>query len=413
MSRILVAVSGSIAAYKAADLVSALRKAGHEVRCLLTSGAREFVTPTVLETLSGNPVHSDLFGPGISGTEHIRLARWPDLMVFAPATAHLLAKLALGLADDLVSTVALASEAPWLIAPAMNTVMWEKEPTRLHLETLRGRGAQIIEPAPGTLACGEVGTGKLASIEELTQRIEALLAASPAPPADLAGTTVLITAGPTTSRIDAVRYLTNHSTGRMGAELAQEALLRGATVHYVLGRDKGVIFPRETGPGTLHLTVVETAEEMLAACLPVLAQVDGVIATAAVLDYRVAQPSDAKQKRAAEPIALELVPSVDVLGGLREKAAPGVWFVGFAAETDSVLENGRAKLERKGLDYLLANRVAKAGETLDTGFGTDTNGGWLLRRGTTEPERWETRSKRELARALWDVLARERRRGSC
>jgi phosphopantothenoylcysteine decarboxylase/phosphopantothenate--cysteine ligase len=402
--RVLLCVSGSIAAYKTADVVSALRKRGVEVRCLLTASAREFVTPLVLETLSGHPVERDLFGPGISGTEHIRLARWPDLVAFAPASAHLLARLALGLADDLVTTVALATEAPWLVAPAMNTVMWRAEATRGHVATLATRGARFVEPDEGVLACGEEGPGKLAAPERIVEAIEAALAAASRPSRSLEGVRVLITAGPTTSAIDAVRYLTNPSTGRMGAALAEEALARGAEVRYVLGVDKGVVRPvaPRGAEARLALREVRTAEEMCEAALAELPGVDGVVATAAVLDYRVERSETAKLRRGTEAVELRLVPSVDVLARLREAARPGQWFLGFAAETEDAERRGLEKLEKKGLDFLFANRVARLDErNLDTGFGVETNGGWLLRRGA-EPVALATRGKRELARELWD-----------
>src|SRR5690606_13143897 len=199
MAKILIAVSGSISAYKVADVVSELGKAGHEVQCLLSKSAGEFVSPLVLETLSGRPALSALFGPGVSGTEHIELARWADRMVFAPASANMLARLALGLADDLPSTVALATTAPLLIAPAMNTVMWENPIVQQHLATLLERGAQLVPPASGLLACGEVGMGRLAPVPALAAAIEAVLMPASA---DLAGRRILITAGPTTTPID-------------------------------------------------------------------------------------------------------------------------------------------------------------------------------------------------------------------
>ena len=226
-SNILIAVTGSISAYKIADVVSELGKRGHQVQCILSESAAQFVTPLVLETLSGRPVKSALFGADVSGTEHIDLARWADVFVVAPATANVLAKLALGLADDLLTTVALATRAPMLIAPAMNTVMWEHPATQQNLTTLVSRGAAVIDPAAGTLACGEVGVGKLAPVLTIVEAIEVALVV---PAGDLSGTKVLITAGPTTSAIDAVRYITNHSTGRMGAAMAEEALRRGAEV---------------------------------------------------------------------------------------------------------------------------------------------------------------------------------------
>ena len=418
--RVLLCVSGSIAAYKSADVVSQLTKKGIQVQCLLTEGAQQFVTPLVLETLSGKPALSKLWGPEVSGTEHIRLARWPDVVVFAPATAHLLAKLSLGLADDLVTTVALATDRPWLVAPAMNTVMWDQSITQQHVQTLKGRGATFIEPADGKLACGEEGAGKLATPETIVAAIEAALKTAPArsPAADLEasdaeqdlrGTRVLITAGPTTSAIDAVRYLTNHSTGKMGAELAQEALSRGAEVDYILGVDKGVVRPFAPlgSEKRLHLTEVRTAEEMLAAALKALPHCQGVIATAAVLDYRVEKSNTHKEKRGTESIQLALVPSADVLQGLRDQARPDQWFLGFAAETDDVEAYGETKLKKKQLDYLFANQVAKLGEKRDTGFGTETNSGVLLSRvGKRRPI--ALGSKRAIAHAIWDVLAKEK-----
>ncbi|HTN61118.1 MAG TPA: bifunctional phosphopantothenoylcysteine decarboxylase/phosphopantothenate--cysteine ligase CoaBC, partial [Devosia sp.] len=271
-SNILIAVTGSISAYKIADVVSALVKQGHQVQCIMTESAKQFVTPLVLETLSGRAVKSALFGPDISGTEHIDLARWADIFVVAPATANVLARLALGLADDLVTTVALATTAPLLLAPAMNTVMWEHPATQQHLQTLQQRGAHVVNPAAGTLACGEVGVGKLAPVETIIASIQAALAS---PTTDLADLRVLITAGPTTSPIDAVRYITNHSTGRMGAAMAEEALRRGAQVRYVLGTDKGVVRPIPPPGSADRLTLVEvqTAEQMAKASLAFLPNV--------------------------------------------------------------------------------------------------------------------------------------------
>lgn len=398
---ILIGITGSISAYKIADVVSELGKHGHQVQCILTQSAREFVSPLVLETLSGRPARSALFGAEISGTEHIDLARWADVFVVAPASANVLAKLALGLADDLLTTVALATEAPMLIAPAMNTVMWDKPITQQHVKTLRERGAGFIEPGAGILACGEVGVGKLAAVETIVAAINAAVVEQAQ---DLAGVRVLITAGPTTTPIDAVRYITNHSTGRMGAAMAEEALRRGAEVKYVLGVDKGVVRPVAPKGAEARLTLAEvrTAEEMAEAALAFLPDVDGVIATAAVMDYRVAKPAANKLKRAAEAVSLEMVPSVDVLATLRA-AATEQWFLGFAAETDDVEANGRGKLERKNLDFLFANPVARAGEVAETGFSVPTNGGVLLKRdGGSVP--FATTGKGDLARQLWDAI---------
>jgi len=403
MANVLIAVSGSISAYKIADVVSELGKVGHQVQCILTKSAREFVSPLVLETLSGRRVRSEQFGPDVSGTEHIDFARWADVMVFAPASANMLARLALGLADDLPSTVALATEAPLLIAPAMNTVMWEKPIVQRHLATLIERGATVVEPASGLLACGEVGMGKLAPVANIVAAIEAAL--RPERVQDLQDERILITAGPTITAIDAVRYITNHSTGRMGAAMAEEALRRGAVVDYVLGVDKGVVRPKPPrgSEGRLHLVEVRTAEEMARAALDRLAGATGVVATAAVMDYAVAAPSASKLKRASDAIALDLVPSTDVLGSLKQ-AANGQWFLGFAAETDNVEEHGAGKLKAKGLDFLFANEVSKLGAEGQTGFAVGTNAGVLL---SAKGARHELAlgSKAEIARQIWDIIA--------
>uniref|UniRef100_UPI002FC85D9A phosphopantothenoylcysteine decarboxylase domain-containing protein n=1 Tax=Devosia sp. TaxID=1871048 RepID=UPI002FC85D9A len=284
----------------------------------------------------------------------------------------------------------------------MNTVMWEHPATQGHLQTLQQRGAAVIDPAAGTLACGEVGVGKLAPVPAIVAAIEAALVQ---PTTDLADLTVLITAGPTTSPIDAVRYITNHSTGRMGAAMAEEALRRGARVRYVLGVDKGVVRPVAPKGSADRLTLVEvrTAEEMAEAALAFLPDVGGVIATAAVLDYRVATPSASKLKRAAADTTLDMVPSVDVLGALRQ-AATNQWFLGFAAETDNIEANASSKLESKKLDYLFANPVARIGEVTSTGFSVPTNGGTLLRAGG-EAVSLPVMSKAELAKRLWDLIA--------
>jgi len=403
MANILIAVSGSISAYKIADVVSELGKAGHQVQCILTNNAKEFVSPLVLETLSGRKVRFEQFGPDVSGTEHIDFARWADLMVFAPASANMLAKLAFGLADDLPSTVALATEAPMLIAPAMNTVMWEKPVVQQHLATLVERGATVVEPASGLLACGEVGMGKLAPVATIVAAIEAALSQEGGQ--DLNNERILITAGPTTTAIDAVRYITNHSTGRMGAAMAEEALRRGAVVDYVLGVDKGVVRPRPPrgSESRFHLVEVRTAEEMAAAALERLPQATGVVATAAVMDYAVAAPSASKLKRASDAIALDLVPSTDVLATLRQ-AATKQWFLGFAAETDNVEAHGAGKLKAKGLDFLFANEVSMLGAAGQTGFAVGTNAGVLL---TAKGERHELAlgEKQQIARQIWDLIA--------
>lgn len=405
--RILLGISGGIAAYKTPELVRELQKAGHEVRCILTAGASEFVSPLVLQTLTHAEVPSSLFGPSVKGTDHIDYARWPDVILVAPATAQTLARITHGLADDLLSTVVLASRSPVFVAPAMNTAMWENAATQANLATLKARGITVIEPDSGVLACGEEGAGKL---PELARIVNACVSAGPTPvrTQDLAGTRWLITAGPTRTHIDPVRYITNPSTGTMGKAMAEEALSRGATVDYVLGMDKGVVMPEASGEqaSRLHLTQVLTAQEMLDASLRVLDQVDGVIATAAVMDYEVRTPSHRKLKRSTSDCSLELTPAVDVLGTLRARCSrPSTLFVGFAAETDSVLENGLKKLHAKKLDYLFANPIAGLGELAQTGFGTPTNSGFWISKQNPSADHWPVDSKREIARRIWDQVS--------
>jgi phosphopantothenoylcysteine decarboxylase / phosphopantothenate---cysteine ligase len=408
VKRVLLAVSGSIAAYKVADLVSLLKKQGVQVRIILTAQATHFVSPLVLETLTGFPVRSSLFGADVSGTEHIEYARWPDLLVFVPATANLIAKLNLGLADELVTTVALASLAPRLIAPAMNTVMWENPVVQNHVQALSSRGVDWVLPESGMLACGEEGIGKLATPERIVQKILVLLNQKNNAPSTLRGKSLLITAGPTLSRIDAVRYLTNPSTGRMGAALAEEALARGSRVYYILGIDKGVVRPiapvgREN---LLQITEVETAEEMLTASLKVLPRVEGVIATAAVLDYQVKEACSHKLKRSHRLSILKLTPSVDVLHMLMKYSKKRQWFFGFAAETAkaaSLKTKGLLKFNNKNLDYLFANSIACTGMTIKTGFGVDTNAGILFGK-KKKPISFPVSTKAKLAKLLLDAL---------
>jgi phosphopantothenoylcysteine decarboxylase/phosphopantothenate--cysteine ligase len=404
--RILIGVTGGIAAYKVPELVRLLQGRGFEVRCVLTESASHFVSALVLETLTHRPVATRLYGPGVLGTEHIEIARWADLVLVAPATANTLSRLAHGLADDLLSTILLATRAPVIAAPAMNTAMWEHPATRENCRALRDRGVRLIEPASGVLACGEEGAGKLPDLEQLAEACRIALTQDQ----PLRGTTWLITAGPTKTYIDPVRYITNPSTGWMGKELAEEGLARGASIRYVLGVDKGVVVPSPADPdqqARLELSKVHTAAQMLEASLGFLPEVSGIIATAAVMDYEVAQSSPTKLKRAAGASNLELVASPDVLASLRaHPASAGKRFVGFAAETCAVLENGRRKLESKRLDHLFANPISSnpmGNAVAETGFGSATNAGFWLSR-DAEPEHWELGSKREIARRIWDRL---------
>jgi phosphopantothenoylcysteine decarboxylase/phosphopantothenate--cysteine ligase len=411
---------------------------------MITESAREFVSELVLETLTGQRVGRTLWGEGATGTEHIEWARWPDVVLMAPATAQSLARLAHGLADDFVSTVILASRASLLVAPAMNTAMWENPATQENLSILTRRGVACIAPDSGALACGESGLGKLPEIDILAE--QALSRARSSRPHGSAlstegveissnfsdsskkalprsqswkGRSILITAGPTRTALDAVRYITNPSTGLMGKALAEEALRRGAQVHYILGIDKGVVRPvpaTEDEAQRLALTPVLTASQMLEASLQALPQVHGVLATAAVMDYEVAEPATGKLKRSSEPVTLHLVPSVDVLAQLKRSAQPEQWFLGFAAETDQVAENGARKLEKKGLDFVFANPVARLGEEARSGFGTEQNSGFWIRKnpsgGAPLVDAWPSIRKAELAAKILDAIADATERAS-
>jgi phosphopantothenoylcysteine decarboxylase/phosphopantothenate--cysteine ligase len=411
--RVLLGICGSIAAYKAADLVSRLREQGFEVRVLMTEAATRFITPLTLATLSGNAVGTHLWQDDPQGTEHIALARWADVFLIAPLSANTLAKLATGQADDWITTVALATRAPLILAPAMNTVMWENPITQKNCTELAARGATFLSPASGLLACGESGAGKLAEVPRIVGAIQKLFgdqtfSTSGTRAADsLSGQTVLITAGPTRSFIDSVRYMTNPSTGKMGSALAQVALDRGAHVVYVTGKDKGVETPLPRNAEQNHrlqIISVDTAEEMLKESLLWLPKVTGVIATAAVLDYRFKTTAPSKLKRSSDSTWIELIPSVDVLAGLRAQAHSGHWFVGFAAETDHEEVYGAQKLERKKLNAIFINSVAKdSQEKSTTGFGSSTNGGiWLSANGGRAES--PLLPKSELGKWIWDRI---------
>jgi phosphopantothenoylcysteine decarboxylase/phosphopantothenate--cysteine ligase len=360
--RILVAVSGGIAAYKVPELVRELIRAGHAVRCVLTPAATRFVAPLVLQTLTGAPARQDLFDPSEEGEiDHIALADWAELVVVAPATAHVLARLAHGLADDLVTTVALATRAPLLLAPAMNVNMWQHAATRENVAILRERGARMVGPEAGELACGWQGEGRMAEPERIAAEVARLLA-----PQDLAGVRVLVTAGGTREPLDAVRFLGNRSSGRMGFAVAEEAARRGAEVVLVAG--PGAL---DTPAGVRRIDV-ETALEMREAVLAELPKAEVVIKAAAVADFRAAQTSARKiRKEDLAPgagLAVELVRNPDILAEICQQKGDRV-IVGFAAESHDVLESARRKLARKGCDLIVANDISAAG----SGFDVDTN----------------------------------------
>ena len=387
--RVLLGVSGGIAAYKSAELVRRLRSRGHEVRCALTRGAVSFVAPLTLEVLSGARVYQEeyLAATGTGEETHITAAAWAEVLCVAPATTHVLARLALGLGDDFLTTTALAFAGPVVVAPAMHSTMWEKEPTRGHVEALKRRGVRFAGPVEGPLASGEVGMGRMVEPEEIVQAIEAAAGVGP-----LAGKTVLVTAGPTFEPVDPVRFLGNRSSGRMGFALAAEAVRRGAQVVLVAGP---VALP--TPSGATRVDVV-TAGEMERAVHEHAPAADLVVMAAAVADFRPRQPAGRKIKKEQGLAAIELEENPDILAGLRA-VAPRAVLVGFAAETNDLERNARAKLARKGADFLVANDVSRT----DIAFGSGENEVTVYRR-EGEPVFLSRRPKGELAASLFDLF---------
>lgn len=395
--RILLAVTGGIAAYKIPELVRLLTKGGHTVRCAMTAESRQFVSPLVLQTVSGQPVRSELFDPAEEGPiDHIALADWAELVVVAPATANILAKMSCGLTDDLVTAALLATRAPILIAPAMNVNMWEHPATRANLATLRERGLRFIGPNTGELACGWEGTGRMAEPVEIAGAAELALGTP-----SLAGETLLVTAGGTREPIDPVRSIGNRSSGRMGFAIAAEGARRGAEVVLVSAPSA-----LETPPGVRRLDV-ETALEMRDVVLRELPKAGIVIKAAAVADFRPAQRQPHKIKKedlagADAALTLVLEPNPDILAEIcRDKGDRVV--VGFAAESRDVVEAARRKLARKGCDFLVANDVSRS----DSGFDVDTNAVFFVWPGG-EVEELPLLTKREVAAELLDRVEKLR-----
>lgn len=358
---VVLGVTGGIAAYKACEVVSRLRKLHAEVDVIMTENATRLVQPLTFETLSNRPVCVDTFSRIESwDVKHISLAQKADIMVVAPATANLMAKLAHGIADDMLSTTLLATKAPILLAPAMNTGMWTAPVTQQNLQTLLKRGVQTIGPGSGFLACGDSGSGRMSEPVEIVEAIQAILC----PKRDLAGLKVLVTAGPTVERIDPVRYLTNDSSGKMGYAIAEAAQARGAQVTLVSGP---VHIPAPSGVTVVPVTsTMSLYEAMLERCQ----QQDIIIQAAAPADYRVEHIADQKiKKQFGEPFTLTLVENPDIARAVGQRKQPGQVLVGFAAETQNVLENAQSKLEKKNLDLIVANDVTAEG----AGFGVDTN----------------------------------------
>jgi phosphopantothenoylcysteine decarboxylase / phosphopantothenate---cysteine ligase len=398
--KIALGVSGGIAVYKAAEILRLLQDRGIRVQVVMTRAAQEFVRPLTFAALSGEKVITDRFGSEAgdapanveSAIEHIAVAQAIDALLVVPATADVLARFAQGIANDFLSTLYLATTAPVVVAPAMNVNMWNHAATQTNLGILRKRGVRIVEPGEGYLACGMTGAGRLAENEAIVAAVlEALGAAQ-----DLAGETVLITAGPTREKIDPVRYLTNRSSGRMGYSIAEAALRRGARVLLVSGPTA------ISAPGAAELTRVDTAEEMQAAVLKLLPESTVVVMTAAVADFRPKASAGQKIKRKGE-ITLELEPTADILVEVaRSKTSQMV--VGFAAETENVLENARKKLASKSLDAIVANDVSREG----VGFESERNAVTIISH--SEVIEVPETSKWEVAHRVLDQVVKLRKR---
>lgn len=387
--RILVGISGGIAIYKACQLVSNLSKT-HEVQVVMTSHAKEFMSPLTFETLTGRPVYSEMFGPGVdhSKVPHIDLAKWADLIVIVPATANFLAKMAHGLADDLMSSMMLAARSPVLVCPAMNTYMLAHEATQENIHILESRGIHVLNSSSGLLACGDYGAGKLPEPGQIQDIIESLLIEEK----DLAGLNVTITAGPTREALDPVRFISNHSSGKMGYALAQAARDRGARVRLISGPVS------IDSPSGVELYPVESAQDMFEAVQNLLDDTDMLIKAAAVADYRPKVISDQKIKKSDDDLTLSLERNPDILAWAGEHKKDRTVLCGFAMETRDLLKNARKKLESKHCDLLVANSLKEEG----AGFGTDTNVATLL-----WPDREETlpmMSKKALAHKILDAL---------
>ena len=389
--RIVLGVGGGIAAYKSAELIRRLRDQGAEVRVVMTRAAREFITPLTLQALSGHPVFNDLLDPAAEAAMgHIELARWADLILVAPATADLMARLAQGLADDLLTTLVLASDAPLALAPAMNQAMWRDPATQANAERLAGRGMRLFGPGAGSQACGDSGPGRMLEADELAQR-----AADCFERGLLTGRRVLITAGPTREAIDPVRYVSNHSSGKMGFALAEAAAEAGAAVTLVSGP---VHLPT---PQRVARIDVVSARDMLAACEGAM-PCDILIAAAAVADYRPEAVASQKMKKdpgSDDGLTLRLVRNPDILATLAART-DRPFSVGFAAETEHLLDYAARKLKSKNLDLIVANDVANP----QIGFNSEDNAVSVIDR-ALQATRFEQASKGQIARQLIAFIA--------
>jgi phosphopantothenoylcysteine decarboxylase/phosphopantothenate--cysteine ligase len=401
--RVAVYVSGSIAAYKAGEVVTQLRKRGAEVRVAMTAGAQRFVTPLTMQSLSGHPVATSVWDAAGAehGMEHLSLSAWCEVQVSVAATADLIARLALGLADDAVTTTALACRAPLLLAPAMETAMWEHPATQANVATLVARGATLLGPVSGRLASGREGAGRMVEPAEIVAAVERAQKFSQ--PREAAASTwlhakrVVITSGGTREPLDPVRYIGNRSSGKMGLALAHEALRLGARVTLI------TTAPAPANHPNLDVVEVETAAQMMAAVRYAVSAADVLIMAAAVADYRPAEVAPRKIKKSAQAMTVALVPTVDILRTLRDEHAAHresrLCVVGFAAETDDLLQNAQRKLDEKGLDLIVANDVGGS----DVGMGSDDNAVTII--GPTGVLAEVQRApKSEVARAVFEAI---------
>ncbi len=394
---ILVGVSSSIAIFKACELVSQLRQRGAEVHVLMTTNATKLVSPLTFYALSGNPVIVDLFAAETHAVEHVTLADRADAYVVAPATANVIAKLAAGIADDAVTTTALACKAPLIIAPAMETKMWEHPATQRNIQTLKEQGAILVEPEEGWLASGKIGKGRLASLDKILAAIEMVLARMQ----DLKGWRVLVTAGATREPIDAIRFISNPSSGKMGVAVAEVAKERGAEVVLVAGHLE--VAP----PKGVKVVWAKTAQEMVDVVLRYADWFEVLVSAAAISDFAPKQVAEGKIRRSeTEVLVLELEPTPDLLATVRSRC-PNAFLVGFAAEVGEPVQAATEKLRRKGLDLIVANDVTQP----NSGFGVDTNRClFIARDGTVEP--LPLMSKRAVAQRLWDKIRELRSKAS-
>ena len=385
---IVLGVTGGIAAYKSAEIVSRLRHSGANVHVIMTRNAMEFIAPLTFQTLSANQVVTDTFeAPEYWNVEHVALAKLADIFVVAPATANILAKMASGIADDMLSTTLLATKAQILVAPAMNTGMWTAPATQNNVKVLKERGVLMIGPESGMLACGDEGAGRMSEPETIVGEICRILSRKQ----DYAGKKVLITAGATRERLDPVRFITNDSSGKMGFAIAEAARDRGAEVTVIRGSVTAEI------PAGIRMIRIESARELYDAMMQKAPEQDVIIQAAAVSDYRPAEQKDRKiKKESGSDLTLILTENPDIAKAVGEQKKPGQTLVGFAAETDNLLKNAKSKLGKKKLDLIVANDVTKPG----AGFNVDTNIAVLITSDGSTEEPLQT--KRQLAERILD-----------